>query len=330
VSRPPLLVLAALLLEAGCGSPGDPLPPSLNIPERIADLRAEQYGDRILVRFTLPELTTDGVALRKLGAVELRAGPAPEGDFDIHRWAARAQAVPVEAAAPGPAKAELPARPWVGREIILGVRTAGPKGRFSEWSNLAVLPVVEPPAPPAGLQAEAAPEGVRLRWAPAERPGLRFRLWRRGPGQQEAERIGETDATEFTDAAAEFGRRWEYWLQAVLRSGDAEAVSPPCAPIAVTPEDRFPPAVPSGLRAVAGADGVELLWDRNQESDLRGYYVWRALEDGPLERLSELLELPSFSDRNVQSGKRYRYAVSAADARGNQSPPSTPVEVIAP
>ena len=42
---------------------GAPKPPALDIPTRITDLRAAEYGDKIVVQFTIGPLTTDGLAL---------------------------------------------------------------------------------------------------------------------------------------------------------------------------------------------------------------------------------------------------------------------------
>lgn len=330
MSRVAPALIALVCLLAGCGAPGDPAPPSLNIPERITDLRAQQRGEQIVVEFTLPALTTDGIALRRLRAVELRAGRPPEGDFDIHRWAAQAQLVPVEALAPGPAKVAFAARSWVGGELVLGVRTAGPKGRFSEWSNLVALPVVSPLETPGNLRAEAVPEGVRLSWSGAAQPQVRFRIYRRGPERQDVEPIGESERPEFVDRSAVFGRTFEYRVEAFQKTGGPDAASELSEAVSITPVDRFPPAAPRGLRAVAGLRGVELAWEPNAEPDLRGYRVWRAAEGEVLARLSDLVEFPSYSDRNTESGRRYRYAVSAVDADGNESAQSDIVEVTAP
>src|SRR3979490_1770510 len=43
-----------LLLTAGCGAPGDPIPPSLPVPAAIKDLTAHQAGDGVQLSFTLP------------------------------------------------------------------------------------------------------------------------------------------------------------------------------------------------------------------------------------------------------------------------------------
>jgi fibronectin type 3 domain-containing protein len=57
--------------------------------------------------------------------------------------------------------------------------------------------------------------------------------------------------------------------------------------------------------------------------------VYRALGDGPFEKLADTQEAPSYSDRAAQSGKSYRYAIAAFDKLGNESEKSSLVTVIA-
>ena len=119
-------------------------------------------------------------------------------------------------------------------------------------------------------------------------------------------------------------------MQAVLKSGGANAESEIRGPFSITPEDKFPPAAPVGLTALAGAASIELTWERNTEPDLAGYYLYRAGADGAFARLGGLLEAPASSDRDVKPGIRYRYAVSAVDRSGNESGRSGPVEAVLP
>ena len=70
-----LLVTTALL--CGCGYIGPILPPALDIPQRATDLRAAEYGDRIVAYFTLPALTTEGLPLKSVESVEVVAGVPP-------------------------------------------------------------------------------------------------------------------------------------------------------------------------------------------------------------------------------------------------------------
>jgi fibronectin type 3 domain-containing protein len=102
------------------------------------------------------------------------------------------------------------------------------------------------------------------------------------------------------------------------------------APVAVVPEDRFAPAAPSGLTALAGTDSVELVWEPNREPDFRTYRVYRSVDDSEWKSVADGLTAPAFSDRDVMPGKRYRYTVTGVDERGNESARAEPFEIRLP
>lgn len=330
--RPPsacYLAFAVLGLSS-CGYVGDPLPPALNIPERVTDLRAHQYADRLVVEFTVPARTTEGLLLR-LGQIELRAGPWDGSSFDAGGWHASAERIETSCNQPGPCRVEIAAAQWAGHEVFCRVRIAHRKGRWSDWSDFAIVRVVAPLGAPENLHAEAAPEGVLLTWEdPDTRPGKTYRIYRKAQNEPVTVAVGTSAERRWVDRTAEFGRSYEYAVEALLNTGNSEARSQRTPPVRIVPLDRFPPAVPSGLVAVAGPASIELTWDPNQEGDLAGYFVWRAAKEGTFERISGLLAAPSFTDASVARGRRYRYAVSAADRLGNESAPSEPVEAELP
>src|SRR5436853_356003 len=49
-----------LLLTAGCGAPGDPVPPSPPVPVAVRDLTVHQAGDGVQLSFTLPANSISG------------------------------------------------------------------------------------------------------------------------------------------------------------------------------------------------------------------------------------------------------------------------------
>ncbi|MBI1787731.1 MAG: hypothetical protein HYR60_09305 [Acidobacteria bacterium] len=305
---PAALLLAAL--AGGCGYVGEPLPPLLNIPARVTDLSAVEHGAKIQIRFTTPKLTTEGMVLAKPARVELRLGPRGEG-FNPDAWAAAAQLVE---------GLEVDARPWVGKEIVIGVRVTSANGRTAGWSNFVEMRVIPPLATPVEVRAEGASQGVRVTWkAPAER----YRVLR---SFGETESAGEVEGREWIDTAAEYGKHYQYRVQAI--EGTAESEVSEAA--GITLRDTFPPAVPAGLTVVAGTDSIELAWEPNAEADLAGYRVYRAPGEGGFELLGGIQENPAYSDRKAESGRRYRYAVSAVDRAGNESPRSAAVENTAP
>jgi fibronectin type 3 domain-containing protein len=111
---------------------------------------------------------------------------------------------------------------------------------------------------------------------------------------------------------------------------NTEAESDPSEEAGITPEDRFPPAVPAGLNAATAPNSIELSWESDTEPDLAGYRVYRSTGAGAFEKMGDPVQVPSYSDRAVEHGKTYHYAVSAIDKSGNESARSGPVEATLP
>jgi hypothetical protein len=298
---------------SSCGYIANPLPPALDIPSRTVDLRAAENGDRVLVEFTIPMLTTEGLPLKSLRKVELFAGP-PNAPFNADTWAPMAKHFDVPADSPGPvAFDEIPVREWVGQSIAIAVRATGPKGKLSEWSNIVPLTVGEPLAPPAKLIAENTQDGVKLSWSGT---GPKYRVFRSQSDVQPAV-IGETEQPEYLDNSAQFGTAYRYLVMSFEGDTRRSVVSETAS---ITPIDKFPPGVPAGVTAAAGVNAIELAWVRNTEADFRGYNIYRAEGEGPFSKITPaLIDSPNFSDNMVQPGRMYRYQITAVDLTGNES-----------
>jgi hypothetical protein len=321
------LFVPILLLWCGCGFVGEPLPPLLNIPQPVANLAAVQRGSKIIVHFTLPKLTTEGVAIKPPIEWDLRIGESGPGEFHTEEWAARAKS-PGEPHVEkgGFVSYEIPAAPWIGKDVVLGVRVADAHRHLSAWSNLLTLSVVQPPATPKDLKAENVPEGVRLTWSGS---GPSYRVYRAGPGADFTV-AANTEAREYLDRTNEYGKPVRYIVQAIVKTGTGEVESDPSKEVTKIPADEFPPAMPTGLTAVPTANSIELTWDRDTEPDLAGYRIYRGEPGGVLQKVGETAEAPSYSDRQIEAGKKYRYTVSAFDKAGNESKQSAEIEVAAP
>jgi len=318
---------AAALWTGGCGHVGDPLAPRANIPGKITDLAAVQRGSNLYARFSVPQRTTEGIAITTPLALELRAGPGMD-PFDIQKWAAQSQQFKPASVQNGVADYEIPAGQWAGKEILLSARATGINRKDSGWSSPPlIVNVVAPPAVPQNLNADAAPEGVRLTWTAA--PGD-FRIYRQGPGEKAFSRVADVAQTSWTDTTAEFGKPYVYLVQRIIKLAGREAESEKSNVASITPKDTFPPATPTGLHASVAPGSIELAWQQNAESDLAGYRVYRAVGNGPFERVAEVSQIPAYSDHAVEAGKTYRYAVSAFDQSNNESGRSAPFEVGMP
>lgn len=312
---------------AGCGYVGEPLPPALEIPVQITDLRGVQRGSKVYLAFTTTLESTDKVLLKRLSAIDLRAGENPPGGFNLDAWAASAQPIPVKEPRAGQVSVEVPSATWEGKEVVFAVRAAGPGGRASRWSNLLVLRIVAPPRAPAELKLDTTPKGAFLQW---QGEGSQWRVWRQAGAGAPPAVLGVSGERSWLDPNVEFGQTYAYSLQQLVGSGTAPAESEMSRTISLKYEDIFPPAVPTGLAAIAGVKSVELNWDRNTEPDWKACQIYRAKEGGELQKLGQPVAAASYSDSTAVSGRKYRYAVASIDQAGNESAPCAAVEIIAP
>jgi len=329
------LPAAAALFLVACGYVGDPLPPLANVPLRITDLAAVQRGTRIVVQFTVPATTTEGHPIPPPLRLDLRAGTADQ--FEENQWAESARRIPPAMAGecntkPGQescptARYEVPSADWTGKEVIFGVRSVAGNGKQSGWSNFAVVRVVAPPEKPSAVTAVTVQQGVHLTW---QAHGTDFRVFRKTEGADFAP-VASVKKPEWTDSATEFGKRYTYLVQSIVSVGNQkQAESDLSDEASIVPRDIFPPLAPKGVQASTAPNSIELNWDRNTEEDLSGYRIYRAEGNGAMEKAGDVSAVPSFSDRKVEHGKTYHYAISAVDQAGNESPRSAPVEVAMP
>jgi len=310
----PWFVTAAVALAASCGYVGPPQPPALNMPEPIVDLGVIQTGDRIVVHFTTPVKTTENLPVTKLSEIELAIGP---GDPNTARsdWEKNATRYQIPVTELGPRGFEVPSSAWVGQPVVVGIRTTGISGRESEWSNYRLLAVGTPLVKPTAVVPKNTAQGVALKWngnAP------RYRVLRSvlSDPMPVFETAGESDMPEFLDIVTTFGVRYSYLIQGI--AGESRE-SPRSETVEIETIDTFAPAVPAGVSAASAGKAVDLSWTPSNEEDLGGYNLYRAVDDGAFVLYQRNLELPAYHDTSVESGKRYRYTVSAFDKRGNES-----------
>jgi hypothetical protein len=361
--------LAAGLMLASCGTPAAPQPPSLKLPVPVADLAASRAGSQVTLHWTMPKKNTDKLLLKGNVPVYVCRKEAAGGNC-----VAAGGEVPVAPGAEGSFIETLPAELAAGppRPLSYFVELRNGNGRSAGLSNAAVVLAGEAPAPVANLSAEVRKAGVVLRWTPLETATQEIRLHRKllnpppakpQQGQQglltpapepvEQNLLVDSCAPEAgkggcraLDSSIRFGQVYEYRAQRVARitveGNTLELAGELSVPVRVEARDIFPPAVPTGLAAVAttsenGAGNtpqyaIDLSWQPVTDTDLAGYVVYRREGDGGWQRISPTgpLVAPAFHDSQVQPGHSYRYAVSAIDQSGNESARSAETEESVP
>jgi hypothetical protein len=157
---------------------------------------------------------------------------------------------------------------------------------------------------------------LRVAWEPATE-GLVYRVFEDAGADSEASVLtpDPLSAAPFAAPVA-FGREVCVTVRAFSVVGPVSLASASSDRVCTTPEDRYPPPAPSGLRVVQEGPAVVLVWDSVEAVDLAGYVVLRG--DGLTAALTPLLREPisqtTYRDTTVVAGSTYTYAVYAVDA----------------
>lgn len=162
----------ALFALAGCGSPGVPLPPSLELARPVSDLRAVRKGNTVYLTWSAPDATTDRHNIQHPGPTEIcrAVGTA------MHQCGVPVGRVPF-VKPPAPAKStakpqrsysdQLPANLLAenpNADLVYAVSVLNSYGRSAGLSNPVQVAAAPMLPPPDDFQANLAADGVRLTW----------------------------------------------------------------------------------------------------------------------------------------------------------------------
>lgn len=347
-----LLLIFGTAALVGCGVPGAPKPPSLDLPQPVTDLRALRKGNSVFLDWTVSTETTDHLPVRNLGPTFICRSVGA-----ISKCTNPVAKVPAQPLVAGnhkkPKSAKHSAKLTASyvdnlpRDILVenpearifyAISVLNENGRGAGISNVVQAPALPALPPPSDFKAQVTAEGVVLSWAAtAEVPAIPaveylYRVYRRPADGNVDTVVGELPlltAAQMLDRSFDWEKTYFYRATVVTRIHEAGKLDTQfegtdTADVKVFTHDVFPPAVPSGLQAVFSGTGqqpfVDLIWAPDVEADLAGYNVYRREATGELVKLdSELVKTPAFRDMNVTPGKTYFYSVSAVDVRGNES-----------
>lgn len=203
----------------------------------------------------------------------------------------------------------------------LAIRVVAKGDHRSDLSNQVTLAPMTPPTPPQGLAVQAKEDGVAVSWTAVEPPLLGVLVYRR---EAQSPSWGEflhgtrlAEGNTYLDTTAQYGHRYVYSITAAA-SLAPRVESALAGEQEVDYQDRFAPAPPTHLLALAEARRVRLVWERSTAKDVAGYVVFRQDPGGDFHRLNpEPTAALEWSDSGLVPRIEYRYRVAAIDKSGN-------------
>ena len=319
--------LCLFFLWVGCGKKGPPVSYDRIVPKAITDLGASVREGRVILQWSLPRENTDGSDLVDLVGFKVLRGHPEEGCE-----ACPERLVPVAeiGLAPGVSHWIEASRVFwtdkglrAGRKYFYRVLAFNRRGHFSQESNRVELQWDFPPPPPRQFQAVAGDGMVELRWASAkEAAGYNIYRAEKGEGfPLNPLNSKPTEGTYYRDIQVVNDRDYQYVVRSVKKAGETFIEGGNSNPINVAPVDLIAPSRPTGLAAFPLAEGMELRWIANPESDVMGYRVYRRKVFEPtFERLTdEIVRETFYVDRSVRTGEAYDYCVTAIDGSPHQN-----------
>jgi len=339
------LCLTSLLLAfaAGCGTPGPPQPPSLNLAKPVSDLKATRTGDQIALSWTIPAETTDGANFTHRGETKIcREINQPHIGGPCNAITTLPTPPKQRAAT---ALVPMPSEASAAQDYAtFAVEVNNDRGRNSGLSNQVQVPTAAVSKLNGSPTTQLKPDAVLVTVNVTRRnegltQTLELRRSEKGAPQEStvARRVlelppGEAANVELRDENFAWEKTYGYRTvisgAAKLPNGntvvfDGSATSP----IEVTTHDVFPPAVPTQVQAVFSGElsgqqlSIDLTWNPVMDRDLAGYFVYRRRQnESTVTKLNQqAVTAPAYSDKTIQRANTYVYSVSAVDERGNES-----------
>jgi chitodextrinase len=186
-----------------------------------------------------------------------------------------------------------------------------------------VAPDTQAPSVPAGLTATAVSSSqINLSWtASTDNVGVTgYKVFRNGT------QISTSTATSFQDMGLAASTTFNYTVSAFDAAGNNSLQSATASAMTLATTDTTPPSMPTNLTATAvSSSQINLSWSASTDNvAVTGYKIFR---NGAQVATSSTA---SFQNTGLAASTTFSYTVSAFDAAGNNSAPSTAASATTP
>ncbi len=254
-------VLALCGALASCAAPSPPLPPSLELPTPVTDLKAVRKGNKVVLAWTVPQETTDGEGIRFHGPTQICRSliEPPKAMADCGIPAAELTSSQLETTNAKPAANvpqhvsaryvhPLPADSMRDPAAFLtyAIESLNTSHRGAGLSNQVRVPAASTEPPPQDFAAQLTDKGVVLTWTSAllsipggdRVPRYFYRVFRSTKDAPQPTLVGEIQQgmqaeLRLVDSAFIWEKTYEYRVNVTTRitTGSAHACPGESSPL---------------------------------------------------------------------------------------------------
>ncbi len=327
-----------------CGKKGPLTVPRLIAPKAIEDLSYYFDNGVLVLKWGIPTQNVDGSELDNLKGFIVRRSHIPLSNKGCPTCPAPFKNVAdIDISYPRNAKVSERSVEYRATDLSAKHRytyrvfSYTVQGNLSDGSNVVTLNWDTAPPPPSSISVRVGDREVEITWGPESDDINReeivgYRVYRRLEKEPYLySRVNDAliQDNQFQDKHVENGTTYCYVVRSVRDVDGTLLEGVNSHEVQATPVDLTPPAPPRDLVAVPFDWGIELRWERNEEPDVAGYYIYRKV-DGEIfpqcinERMTKEV---SYRDKRVSPDKKYHYFVTAVDSspHRNESQPSEEV-----
>ncbi len=298
------VALCACALFAACGRVGDPRPPIIRMPEKVANFDVVQSAHDAVLTWTNPSKYVDNNPANDLGIVHVFENGA-EIDAVQALGAGKKQSLRIDVSRK------------VGSTLRFTVQLVPKKGKPSAMSEVMQLKPVDVPGAPGPIRDVVDLNKIALDWDP---PTV-FPMLADGYLIQRSDWPSprRVDAAHFDDVDYETGKTYTYSVTATRGSVPGAGVSTR----QVVAKDERPPRKPIGVQVQMLSENLAFItWDDSmREPDWDHYVVYRSDRDTPVK---DNLGVGATDDSTYVPGKGISYQIQSVDKAGNKSLKSDP------
>lgn len=335
-------VAAFLLIVAGCGVKGMPIPMTRLNPEPIA-LTVVTGADGVKISFTVPGANRADKVIKevvfKYAYVPIEEDPACPGCPPVLKNTRSFSLEEPEDIAVSREFAWLDTNAPNGMQAVYQAVLVDSAGRVSPPSALANGFALNLPPAPEGVSAQTTQEARIVSWrkvtlAPGEKlpqeSEVGYIVERRGPEGVVALNQRPLTETTLSDYTANPSRTYRYRVLSVRHVNDTVLVRGEASAYAkAAPFGRASSLLPpTDLVGVNLPGGVYLRFEPVADPENKGYLIERREKGGEWEALnSEPVAENTYIDKDVVRGHYYEYRITAVDEEGDFSEPGDALTV---